>query len=256
MANPASALGEAVGKIVEKEIQAIVRDVVAPFGLFVDTGGKRKGKRKGKKLLLINETGNSYQLDTVVEDKDGNPLILIESKYLRYKKHNRDKGSWTCVAHYKLRTTYPTVKKSIAILMGNWSKPSKELMKSFGVETLEIPFKELVNVLHKHGIEFDWAEKDSKTPKKSWAKFQRLPALTKRFIAQECLAPHKESLERMVLEAVLANAQKPKNVDRIEVLIKTTHNEFYVKHFRTIKDSLKYIIGLVVDPKDLKDLLK
>jgi len=129
MPNPASALGEAIGKSVEREVQTIIQESVEPFGLYVDTGGKRKG-RKGQKLLLVNETGNAYQIDTVVENKDGKPLVLVETKYLRYKKHNRDKASWTCVAHFKLRTTYPSVKKSIAILLGNWSKPSQELMRS------------------------------------------------------------------------------------------------------------------------------
>ena len=256
MANPASALGEAIGKSVECEIQEIIQQVVAPFGLYVDVGGSRKGKREGSKLLLVNETGNTYQIDTVVEDKAGNPLILVESKYLRYTKHNRDKGSWTCVAHYKLRTTYPSVKKSLAVLMGNWSKPSKALMNSFGVEILEIPFKELVEVLKKYSIVFDWDEKDSRTPKKSWNKYCKLPILTKKFIAQECLVKHKAKLEEMILEAVKTDPERPKNVDRIEVLIKTTHNEFYVKHFDSIKDSLKYMLGLVSDPNDLKDLLK
>lgn len=152
MANPASALGEAIGKSVEREIQSIIRRAVFPYGLRVDTGGPRKEKRKGVKLLLVNETGNEYQIDTIVEDKNGQPLILVESKYLRYKKHNRDKASWTCVAHFKLRTTYPTIKKSIAVLMGNWSAPSRKLMEAFGVEVIEIPFKQMVEVLQRYGI--------------------------------------------------------------------------------------------------------
>jgi len=191
----------------------------------------------------------------VVEDKDGNPHILVESKYLRYTKHNRDKGSWTCVAHYKLRTTYPTVKKSIAVLMGNWTGSSIALMKSFGVEILEIPFVELVHALGKYGIEFDWDEKDSEIPRKSWAQYKKLPALAKKFIAQECLANHKERLEGMILEAIKADPERPKNVNAIELLIKTTHDEFYVKHFLTVKDAIKYMLGLVSDPNDLKGLL-
>jgi hypothetical protein len=179
MPNPASALGEAIGKSVEAEIQRIIRTVVEPYGLFVDVGGERIGKRAGKKLLLVNDTGNEYQIDTVVEDENGNPLILVESKYIRYKKHNRDKGSWTCVAHYKLRTTYPTVKKSVAILLGNWSQPSKLMMESFGIDLIEIPFNKLVEVLRKYQIAFDWHEKDSETPQKVGSGINSYPSKIK-----------------------------------------------------------------------------
>jgi|GEM_PF-3299411 len=47
MPNPASALGEAIGKSVELEIQDIIQKVVKPFGLYVDIGGGRIGKRSG-----------------------------------------------------------------------------------------------------------------------------------------------------------------------------------------------------------------
>ncbi|MCX6639008.1 MAG: hypothetical protein NTW14_00790 [bacterium] len=255
MANPASALGEAIGLSVEQEIQKIIQKIVEPYGLYVDVGGKRSGKREKEKLLLINETGNAYQIDTVIEDRNGNPLILVESKYLRYKKHNRDKASWTCVAHYKLRTTYPSVKKSIAILMGNWSRPSLKLMKSFGVEILEIPFSDMVEVLEKHQINFNWSEDDSTTPRKSWVKYCKLSTSTRKEIGRQILLKYKNNLESMILEAVQADPDKPKNVDKIELLIKTTHNEFYVKNFTSIKDSLKYMLGLIVDPSDLEGLL-
>lgn len=116
MANYASALGEAIGHIIEAEVQNVVKESVVDLDCYVDVGGVRPGIRKGKKTLLVNDTGNKYQIDTVVEDKAGNPIVLIECKYIRYKKHNRDKASWTCVAHYKIRTTYPTVKKVLQLL--------------------------------------------------------------------------------------------------------------------------------------------
>jgi len=256
MANPASALGEAIGKSVEKEVQSIIREVVSPFGLYVDTGGPRKGKRKGQKLLLVNETGNEYQIDIVVEDAAKKPLILVESKYIRYKKHNRDKASWTCVAHFKLRTTYPSVKKSIAILMGNWSAPSKKLMEAFGIELVEIPFKKMVAVLKQYNIDFDWPENNSEIPRQSWKKYRSLSVREKRKIAEECLSGHKEEIKSKMLEAVEADPEKPKNVDQIELLIRTTHNEYYVKKFGTVQETIKHLISLIEDAKDLKNLLK
>ncbi len=255
MPNPASALGEAIGKSVELEIQDIIQKVVKPFGLYVDIGGGRIGKRSGQKLLLINDTGNQYQIDTVVEDSNGNPLILVESKYIRYKKHNRDKGSWTCVAHYKLRTTYPTIKKSIAVLLGNWSKPSKLMMESFGIELIEIPFAKMVEALRKHQIDFNWSEQDSETPAMSWSKYQQLTERKKKNIASDCLSEFRAGLENLILAAIRMDPLSPKNVEQIELLIKTTHKEYFVKKFTHVTDATKYLLSLTEDAADLKDKL-
>lgn len=65
MPNYASQLGEAVGNAVEAEIQRIIQQVVEPYGLYVDVGGKRPGKRKGSKLLMVNDTGTQYQVERI-----------------------------------------------------------------------------------------------------------------------------------------------------------------------------------------------
>lgn len=57
MPNYASRLGEAVGRAVELEIQRMIKEAVEPYGLYVDVGGRRPGKRKGGKLLMVNDTG-------------------------------------------------------------------------------------------------------------------------------------------------------------------------------------------------------
>lgn len=51
-----------------------------------------------KKLLLYDNYGNDYNIDGVITDESMRPIILFESKDIRYKKHNRDKGSWICNA--------------------------------------------------------------------------------------------------------------------------------------------------------------
>ncbi len=204
---------------------------------------------------MVNDTGNQYQIDTVVEDENGNPLILVESKYIRYTKHNRDKGSWTCVAHYKLRTTYPTVKKSLAVLLGNWSQPSKLLMESFGIELIEVPFDKMVAVMRKRDIDFDWQEKDSDTPAESWRRYQQLSLQDQIAIAQECRAESRATLEQTILSAIKTNPQLPKNVDQIELLIKTTHKEYFVKKFTRVTDAAGYLLLLTEDVSDLKGRL-
>jgi hypothetical protein len=152
VSNWASALGETIGKLIEDEIERTLKPVCTAKGYYYDRGGPRPGIRSGKKLQMVNHSGNTYQLDAVIENPERWPVVLLESKYLRYKKHNRDKASWTCASHYSLRKTHPTVRKSIAVLSGNWSKPSKAFMESFGIELYEVPFESMCQVLGEYGI--------------------------------------------------------------------------------------------------------
>lgn len=256
MPNPASALGEAIGHLIEAQVQKLVRDAVKDLNCFVDTGGSRPGTRKGKKLLLVNDTGNSYQIDTVVEDSLGNPIVLLECKYIRYKKHNRDKASWTCVAHYKIRTTKPTVKKSIAVLIGDWTAPSKKLMASFGIEIIEIPFKNLSAALLKHGVVFHWKEEDSITPASSLKAFTNLPNEIKEQIAMECLSTVAAELQDSVRRAITSIEITPRNVKQVELLLKTDQDEFVLKKFVDLSHVLAYIASLMGQKPDVGDLLR
>lgn len=243
--NPGSALGEAIGKIIEAEITGAIRYVAEDkYGLNTYSG------------RLKNGDGNIYQIDRIIKDKDGNPLITVEVKYLRYKKHNRDKASWTCTAHYNLRKTYPSIKKSIAILCGNWSKPSKALLRSFGAEIHEIPFEKLVNVLKKHNIIFDWDEKDRETAKKSWEKYQGLEKDAYKQIGIEITKEIVPSIKKSIEHTITADPNKPKEIAEVEILIKTSRGEFYMRRFKKAQEGLKYLIDLQTDKEDMRDILK
>ncbi|MEW5995834.1 MAG: hypothetical protein AB1744_15770, partial [Candidatus Zixiibacteriota bacterium] len=74
VSNFASALGEAVGKLVEDHLEYLLRPICETRGFVFDRGG-------GKPLKMINSSGNTYQLDGVIRDRKKKPLILLESKY-------------------------------------------------------------------------------------------------------------------------------------------------------------------------------
>ena len=161
VANPGSTLGEAVGALVEKEVNRLMRPIAEENGCVYVTAG-RPDPRTGRatKLLLQDASGNKFQVDSIIANPQMQPLVLIESKYIRYKKHNRDKGSWICTAHYSLRRAYPTVRQSIAVLAGSWSAPSKAMMRSFDATLFEVGFPRIVTTLAEYGIAFDWGEKE------------------------------------------------------------------------------------------------
>jgi len=71
ISNPASALGEAIGWLIEDELQRILEPVCKRYGYVYDRGGPRPGKRKGVKLSMVNRSGNKYQLDAVIEEPGG-----------------------------------------------------------------------------------------------------------------------------------------------------------------------------------------
>ena len=152
-----SALGEAIGKLIQEGVFEMVQEVAHKHGF-------RATSRR-----LRNSMDNLHEVDIVVEDVQEEPVILIEPKYLRYTKHNWDKGSRLCIAHYLLRRNYPTVRKSICVLAGNWTEQAKQFIHSFGIETYEIPFDTIVTALQGHGVEFEWHEQDRDAPVIAWA---------------------------------------------------------------------------------------
>ncbi len=173
VANPGSALGEAIGKLLENAIVEGIRPEIE----------KRNCSVHAEKMK--NGSGNTYQIDAVIFDSRNNPVVIIDPKYIRYTKHNRDKGSWLCVAHYNLRKSHPTIRKSIAVLAGRWSKPSKALIKSFGIEIIEAPFQAMVETLQKWDIDFAWAESDRASASKAWEKYSALSLKDRNDIASE-----------------------------------------------------------------------
>lgn len=105
----------------------------------------------------------AYNIDATITNKELQPIILLEYKYLRYTKHNRDKGSWVCTAHDGVRRRYRSVRSSIAILAGRWSGTSIAMMKSHDITIFLIPFEILAATLSKYNIEFNWEESESIT---------------------------------------------------------------------------------------------
>jgi len=239
-------LGEAIGKLIETRVQEITETVVQPYGLVVNRG----------EIRLVNDTGNEYRLDTVVVDDSGKPIVLIESKYLRYKKHNRDKASWTCVAHFKLRTTYPTIKKSLAVLSGRWTESSRVLMNAFGVETILIPFEHLADTLLKYGVEFRWSEKDERIPRKALRAFYAIAQQEKARIGVQICEPIEGELRRKLVEAATVDETRAGAVEQVELLIRTVRGEYFVKRLSGVVETIRYLSGLVREMEDLSETLR
>lgn len=233
-----SKLDEAIGNAIER---AIFKKFVQEFGAAVVSEKVKDGY------------GNSHQIDLVIKDQKGQPVILMESKYLRYTKHNWDKGSRLCIAHYLLRKSIKTIRKSIAILAGNWTDNSIEFIKSMGIEVYRVPFEKISEVLTKYGIDSEWEEKDDLKPKKAWNDFEKLTEEEKNAIGPSLIEGIEPEIRKSVMEVLSGDFSKPRGISEIELSIRTSYNEFITIQFETVNDVLKYLIDLQSDKEDITD---
>ena len=244
VSNPASALGEAVGKVFEAAVLECLK---------AEANDRDYSVRPEK---MVNGTNNTYQIDAVVFDSDNSPIILIDPKYIRYTKHNRDKVSWLCVAHYNLRKTYPTIRKSIAVLAGRWSEPSKELLRSFGVEILEVPFEHMVSVLGDHDIEFDWPERNRDIPGRAFDLWQNLENEAKAEIGEELVEAISADLQESVGRVLDVDLDSlPARLSEVEVLLKSDRGEIVLQSFGSVLDAVQAMTALLSDKPDISEFI-
>lgn len=240
VANPGSALGEAIGALLEDEIHRILKPLAKASGsVYITTGPNDPRTGKPTKLILEDGDGNEYNIDSVIINNRFQPLVLVESKYIRYKKHNRDKASWICAAHTKLRERYGTVRKSIAILMGSWSQPSKRLLQSFEVELFEVAFDDICNVLAGFGINYRWAEKDRAQAGASWNKFTSLSSAQRKQIGQKLIASIREPLRASLQSALDESA--PRRIKSVRVVVRSSRGETRSFSFGDLKSAIAFL---------------
>jgi len=237
-------LGEAIGKLIEADLAAAVRQVAELFHCAVHSA------------TLRNHLGNRHQIDTVVSDSENKPVILIEPKYLRYKKHNWDKGSRLCIAHYSLRRTYPSIRKSIGVLAGEWTDASLRFIQSFGVETHRVPFDHIADILGQYGILFRWDEKDTRTPAKAWQRFCQLSGEEQTEMATALTDPVCQAVKQSVETTLRSDPNAPKRVETVELSIRTSEGEHLVYSFDSVSEAIQRLLAFVRDIEDLRHYLR
>ena len=148
ISNYASSLGQKIGRTFENAVFRYLEPGISGIGY---------GIRSEK---IINGDGDQYNIDLVLRNRDGNIVSLMETKFIRYTKHNRDKGSWIANTHNTLRDHYTTIDNCYAILGGNWSAPSVDMMRRKHVNVIRIPFEHIANVYLDYGVNIRWEERD------------------------------------------------------------------------------------------------
>jgi hypothetical protein len=238
--NPGSALGEAIGSEMEKALTTFLTNLVENRGYhFLSKSPVMNRDGTSKKLLMYDKFGTAYNIDAVVANESMQPIILVESKYIRYKKHNRDKGSWVCTAHPAIRRRYQSIRSSIAVLAGNWSSSSLAMMRSFDINIFLIPFKRICGLLAKHGIDFDWDEKDRITAADAWNRYLSLTDTQKQKIGVEMVNAIKDDLKKLVLSILDVTAER--EFDRVMIELHTNLGEVKAYEFLTVEQAVEFL---------------
>ena len=241
VANPGSALGEAVGASMEKALEKLVGRVADEYGYHYLTAGVRKTKagRIAKKLLMADNFGNEYDIDGVIANEHMQPLILFESKYIRYKKHNRDKGSWVCQAHSAIRKRYHSIRSSIAILAGSWSQSSIAMMQSHDINIFLIPFDFITATLARYGVDFEWGEKEKEKARAAWEQFNTMSSRQKAEVGEAMIQVIKDRLLQRIEQILDDTAVR--RIDKVVLELVSNLGEVKVYEFDSVEAAINFL---------------
>ena len=228
-----------------------------PFHFFHRTGYTPINDSYKKDMFLDDLDGVKHNISGIITNESMQPLVLLESKYIRYKKHNRDKGSWICNTHTALRKRYKSIRASIAILAGSWSKTSLAMIESADVAVFLISFDVIVDILKKYGVDFNWDEKDQTTPIAAWYNYDKLTERQKMNIAKQMADLIKDKLLDLLRD--ILDDTKPRTIKKLSVEILSSWGETSRETFEKKEDAIKYLEDLdldtVFDPRTVYSIL-
>ncbi len=241
VANPGSAIGEAIGTLMEKALAEKLTEIADLYGYHYLTSGVRhtKGGIKEKKLLMSDNYGNQYNIDGVLANEKMQPIILFESKYIRYKKHNRDKGSWICHAHSAVRRRYHSIRSSIAILAGSWSGSSQAMMTSNDINLFLIPFEFICELLLEIGINFNWGEKEKEKAQEAWYIYNSLSNDIKLSIGRKMIGFIEGNLISLITS--ILDDSIARKLKKVVVEIVSSLGEVKIFEFNSVEDAIEFL---------------
>jgi hypothetical protein len=238
--NPGSAIGEAIGAEMEKSLNSFLTKLVEDRGYhFLSKSPLLNAEGKPKKLLMYDKFGTEYNIDSVIANASMQPIVLLESKYIRYKKHNRDKGSWVCTAHPAIRRRYASIRSSIAVLAGSWSSSSIAMMKSYDINIFLIPFQRICDLLEGFGINFDWDEKDRDAASLAWETYSHLSLENRASVGAEMIAGIKANLSERVLR--ILDDQAEREIERVTLELHSNLGEVKTYDFPEVSEAIDFL---------------
>lgn len=254
IANPGAKLGQAIGESMEKALDGRLHVLTDNLGYhYLCSGSLINGERK-KVINLYDKHGIVYQVDAVVVNHDMQPLIVFESKYIRYSKHNRDKGSWICTTHNAVRGRYQSIRKFIAILAGRWSAPSLAMVRSQDIDIYEVGFEAICGLLDDYNINFDWDERDRNSAIHAYMTYDELSEKEKDEIGEQMIKDIITPLGETI-EGVLTPSSA-EEVEKVSVEVRSNLGTIRRREFDSVGDAIDFLSDIDASIFDLSDAVK
>ena len=240
VANPGSTLGEAIGTLVELEVNRLLRPIAEEMGyVYVTAGPMNIRTGRPTKLLLKDSAGNEFQIDSVIANTRMQPLVLIESKYIGHREHGEEAVNPIYTTYYSLRRPFSTIRKSIVIVAGDWNGTFKALIESFDVSLFEISFQKIADALADYGVDINWEEKERERVVLAWEKWSQLNESQYLEIAHKLLSEIEPALRKSMKAAL--DTFVPGEISKIEVTIETNHGESRLYVFDSIDAATEFL---------------
>jgi len=219
--SPSHQFGQMIGGVFETAVRALLEEVAAKHGLYLDQRGHR-ACRPGRKCTWVDARGNAHDLDFVFErggslDRVGQPIAFIEAAWRRYTKHSRNKVQEIQGAVLPLVETYHHLSPFRgAILAGVFTDGALTQLSSHGFAILHFPYEAVTQAFARFDVDatYDEDTRDVEFRKKIRA-YRRISRTDRKRLAQEVLDSDHEGVAGFV--ASLESAISPR-IERIVVL--------------------------------------
>ena len=238
----------------EKALDNRLRTLTEDLGHHYLCSGSIINGEKKKVINLYDKYGTVYQVDSVIVNPDMQPLVVFESKYIRYKKHNRDKGSWICATHQAVRSHYQSIRKFIAVLAGRWSAPSLAMMRSQNIVIYEVGFEAICSLLKGYNIKFDWDEKDRNSAIHAYMTYKELSETAKDEIGKLMIKDVIGPLSKTVRDSL-----SPYSFEEIEKVFVELHSNFGAireKELDSVENAIDFLDDVDSSVFDVSDTVK
>ena len=150
------AVGQIVGKLVERKITRVLRKYpIVPHEKW------------------RNRYNLRHEIDYVIGTRE-TPIILLETRWLKYTKHARENAGHIASFLNGVRDSHKTVQECVAVLAGSWTRDSLRVLENTNVKVFHFPFDIVSRNLARYDIVIDWAEDDKETSMHTWRKLNSL----------------------------------------------------------------------------------
>lgn len=196
-----------------------------------------KSPNAAKPLIMFDEFGNRYPVGGFIADHRVSPLILFEARYARH-----DDGKFitsVCCAHTAIRQRYHSIRSSIAILAGSWSKSSVAMMESHDITLFIIPFELICDLLGSYDIDFRWGEKEQSKAFAAWGKYNLLSADEKAQIGREMIQVIQERLTTRVGQILDESIER--TIEKVVIELVSNLGEVKLFEFASVEEATEFL---------------